>query len=93
MQMRSGLGINWVADSAETDVGFNFTYGGDFLLSEPFIMSIETDLGRISGETLFHGRGTIGVNYRLSEIYTGYDYFQIGDAHVSSMVAGLRFWF
>ena len=29
-QMRMGIGANWLTDPAQTDLGFNFYYGGDF---------------------------------------------------------------
>ncbi len=93
MQMRSGIGFNWLSDSSETDIGFNFTYGGDFLPKDPFILSLESDLGSLGGETLVHGRATLGVNYEHTEIYGGYDYFRIGSQDIGSVVFGLRFWF
>jgi len=93
IQMRSGLGVNWLADSEDTNIGFNFTYGGDFMPKDPFILSLESDLGAIRGEALFHGRATLGVNYEHTEIYGGYDYFRIGSQSIGSVVVGLRFWF
>ena len=93
MQMRSGLGVNWLSDEDETDFGFNFTYGGDFMAKDPFILSLESDVGAINSEFLFHGRATLGVNYKHAEIYGGYDYFRIGGESIGSVVAGLRFWF
>jgi len=47
-QMRVGLGANWLNDATRTDLGFNFTYGGDFLSAET--------LGAVVGDRLGHAR-------------------------------------
>ena len=93
VQMRTGIGMNWLADEIDSEFGFNFTYGGDFFPAEPWIISGEIDWGTLGRSSLFHGRTTLGFNFHDVEIYTGYDYFKVGDADVHSMVSGLRFWF
>jgi hypothetical protein len=93
IQMRAGLGVNWLEDSVGDDFGFNFTYGGDAMPLRPFILSAEIDWGRLGHAALFHGRGTIGVEYRHVELYTGYDYFDVGGTQISGWIAGVRLWF
>ncbi|WP_261344981.1 hypothetical protein [Lignipirellula cremea] len=39
-----------------------------------------------------HLRGTIGLHYHRVEVFTGYDYFRIGDFRSEGIVAGLRIW-
>jgi hypothetical protein len=93
IQMRAGLGANWLADDSDTDWGFNFTYGGDVMPLRPFILSAEIDWGRLGHAELFHGRATVGVEYRHVELYTGFDYFDVGETQIHGWVAGTRLWF
>ncbi len=93
LALRSGIGAAWLSDTDNTNIGFNFTYGGDWFPRRPWVVSSIIDLGRIGHATLFHGRATIGVNYRHWEIYSGFDYYGLGGAHSSSIVTGVGFWY
>lgn len=93
LQMRSGLGVNWMSDDSGADLGFNFTYGGDWFPTDPFVVSAEVDLGKLGRATLFHGRVTAGVQYHRVEFFLGYDYFDVGDAQIDGLVSGARFWY
>jgi hypothetical protein len=90
--MRTGIGLNWLADQSENDLGFNFTYAGDWFPTQPIIISHEIDWGKLGHASLFHGRITAGVNYHRLEVYTGYDYFDVGNTEISGMVGGVRLW-
>lgn len=92
VQMRSGIGVNWLSDHSDRDFGFNFTYGGDWFPRRPWVISTELDVGRLGDASLFHGRVTGGVLWRNTEFFVGYDHLSVGDADIDSMVAGLRFW-
>ncbi len=92
LQMRTGIGLNWMDDPLDTDFGFNFTYAGDWYPTQPLIISHEIDWGKLGQATLFHGRITAGVNYHRLELYTGYDYLDVGQAELSGMVFGMRMW-
>jgi hypothetical protein len=92
VQMRTGLGVNWLADDAGSDLGFNFTYGGDVFPIRPLIFSADLDWGRLGHAGLFHFRATAGAALRSVEIYTGYDYFDVGQAQFDGWIAGVRFW-
>jgi hypothetical protein len=93
LMMRTGLGVNWLSDQYGSDFGFNFTYGGDWFPREPWVMSAEIDWGRLGRAELFHGRGTIGLNFRHWEVFTGYDFYHVGRAELSGLVSGVRFWY
>jgi hypothetical protein len=93
LQMRTGAGANWLADDIRSDWGFNFTYGGDLMPLQPFILSAEIDWGRLGHSELFHGRATVGVEYRHVELYTGFDYFDVGETQIRGWIAGTRLWF
>ena len=80
LTMRTGLGMNWLADSNDSDFGFNFTYSGDWFPVQPWIFSSELDWGRLGNAGLIHVRTTAGVNYHHCEIYGGYDFTRIGSA-------------
>ena len=92
-QLRAGLGVNWLSDRIDTDFGFNFTYTGDWFPRDPWIVSTEIDWGRLGNVELFHGRVTVGVHYHRFELYTGYDYLDVGDAQLDGLVAGIRLWY
>jgi hypothetical protein len=93
VQMRSGVGINWLSDQQHTDVGFNFTYAGDFYLTKPWVISAEFDWGLLGDETLLHTRLTTGLTYRGLEAFVGHDFIDIGKFQSNSLIAGLRVWF
>jgi len=93
LQMRTGAGVNWLADEIGSDFGFNFTYGGDWFPHRPLIVSADLDWGWISKSELFHARTTVGINVRPVELYTGYDYFDATAFRTHTLIAGLRVWF
>lgn len=92
-QMRSGVGVAWLADRVDSEFGFNFTYGGDFYPIKPLVISAELDAGWIGEAWLIHLRTTAGVVYKQTEVYAGYDYLEIGSAQLDGFVAGLKFYF
>jgi hypothetical protein len=92
-QMRTGIGLNWLGDGAGEDIGFNFTYGGDFYPVKPLVLSGELDLGSLNHAFLLHLRGTAGVQLKQVELFTGYDYLQLDSSNVHGVVAGVRLWF
>ena len=91
--MRTGLGVNWLNDDAGTELGFNFTYGGDLFPIKPWVISSELDWGTLGDATLFHFRGTVGVQLNRVTVYTGYDFLDIGRAQTKGLVAGVELWF
>jgi hypothetical protein len=93
LEMRTGVGFNWLDDQVGNDFGFNFTYGGDWYPVRPFIVSSELDWGEIGHSSLFHARVTAGVQWHRAEVYAGYDYLDVGNAQLDTCIAGVRFWF
>ena len=93
LQMRAGLGLNWLSDASDNDFGINFTYGGDWYPVQPLIVSAELDVGRLGRATYFHGRFTTGIQWRRFEVFTGYDYLDVGTVQIQGLVSGLRLWF
>lgn len=92
-EFRTGLGFNWLDDPARTDFGFNFTYGADFFLGKPWVLSSTLDWGSLGEAELFRFRATIGALVRRTEIYTGYEYLDIDSVQMNALVAGVRVWF
>ncbi len=92
VQMRTGIGFNWLSDQSNSDFGFNFTYGGDWFPTKPVIVSHEIDWGKLGHASLFHGRVTVGANYHRFEPYVGYEYFSVGNANFNGLVLGTRLW-
>jgi len=93
VQMRTGLGVNFLNDPIGTDFGFNFTYGGDWFPMQPLVVSGELDAGTLGSSHLYHLRGTIGANWNISEVYLGYDYYDVGRTQIAGLVAGVRLWY
>jgi hypothetical protein len=91
--MRSGLGVAWLADNEEVNLGFNFTYGADIYPIEPLVFTADLDAGWIGEAWMLHLRATAGLVYRQAEVYAGYDYLEIGNAQLNGVVAGLRILF
>jgi hypothetical protein len=92
VQFRSGLGMNWMADG-RADVGFNFTYGADFFPARPWVISANLDWGTLGHAELFRFRTTVGAIVNRFEVYTGYEYFDLGNTQANSLLAGIRLWF
>jgi hypothetical protein len=59
-QFRAGLGMNWLDDPIDTDLGFNFTYGADFFPGRPWILSATLDWGTLGSAELFRFRTSVG---------------------------------
>ena len=93
LQMRTGIGANWLSDEEGSEHGFNFTYQADFMPSKPWVISTELDLGKLGESSLIHGRITTGLQWRRTECYVGYDYYQVGDVPLKGFVGGIRLWF
>lgn len=92
MRWRVGAGVNWLADTAGTDFGFNFTYGGDFFPAEPWVITGTIDWGTLGHATLFHAQATAGAMFRGVETFVGVDALRIDVAHLNTFLVGVRFW-
>lgn len=93
LQFRTGLGINWMADSAAGNVGFNFTHGFDYYPKKPWVISSTVDIGTLGHAGLFHNQTTVGLLFRRCEIFTGFEYYHIGRGELSGWINGLRWRF
>jgi hypothetical protein len=91
--MRMGVGANWLNDSTRTDLGFNFTYGGDFFPRKPWVVSTAIDWGTLGHAGLFRFRTTAGLIINRFESYVGYEYMDIGTTQGNSLIGGVRVWF
>lgn len=92
-EFRTGIGFNWLDDPAQTDFGFNFTYGADFYPGRPWVLSSTLDWGSLGEAELFRFRATVGAIVRRTEVYTGYEYLDIDSVQMNALVAGIRLWF
>lgn len=92
-EMRTGLGANWFHKTPVDEAGFNFTYGGDFYLGNPWIASAEIDWGTLGAATRFHGRATFGADWRGVEALVGFDYESLDSVGLPAWIVGGRVWF
>jgi len=90
-QMRVGLGMNWQRTFVGTENGINFTYGGDFYLSKPQVISADLDWGRLGSAGLFRIRTTYGRQIGRAQVYVGYEYLSIGDFKKNFLITGMSF--
>jgi hypothetical protein len=90
-QMRIGLGMNWQRAVVGTENGINFTYGGDFYLSKPQVLSADLDWGRLGSAGLFRMRTTYGRQIGRAKVYVGYEYLSIGDFKKNFLITGMSF--
>ncbi len=93
LQFRTGLGINWMADRADGDIGFNFTYGFDYYPRRPWVISSSIDWGTLGHASLFHNQTTVGYLFRRCEIFTGFENYRIGRGELSGWISGPRWRF
>lgn len=91
--LRTGIGANWLNDSTRTDLGFNFTYGGDVFPCKPWVLSAVIDWGTLGHAGLFRFRTTAGVILNRFEGYVGYEYLDIGTTQGNFLIGGARIWF
>lgn len=93
MQWRTGVGFNWLDDPLRTDFGFNFTYGMDYFPRRPWVISSTLDWGTLGRSELFRFRTTAGLIVHGVEAYTGYEYLDVDETQIGSLMAGARIWF
>ncbi len=89
----AGVGVRTLSDRSRTDLGVNFTYGGDWFPVRPLVVSTVFDAGTIGSTVFVHARGTVGLMYRQIEFFGGYDFLRIGSTNLEGPLLGLRLWF
>ncbi len=91
MQFYTGLGMNWLNDVGQTDLGVNFTYGFDLFPHKPWIVRAVVDLGRLGETSRVHFRGDVGFIWNRAEIFTGYDIERISNINLQTWTTGIQF--
>lgn len=89
-QFRTGLGANWLTYRGDAESGINFTYGADWFPQDPWVFTGVIDWGRIGDAGLFHARTTAGVSHHGWGLFTGYDFFEIGDQEIHAWINGVE---
>lgn len=92
-QFHAGIGTRFLSDRAQTDWGVNFVYGFDYFPKEPLSIGAQVETGNLGHAWVFRATGRIGLVWKYSEIYTGYDYLHIGSNVLQGPMVGLRIWF
>jgi hypothetical protein len=91
--MRTGLGVNWLSDQFGTDYGINFTYGAEWFIYDPLVVTAGIDWGRVGQSEIFHLRTEVGMTIEQFEPFVGFDHYSIGGVGIQEVVVGLRIWF
>jgi hypothetical protein len=92
-QFRAGLGASFLSDRIGSDFGLNFTYMADWQPVRPLVFAAELDLGWLGEASLVHVRTTGGVTIGVSELFVGYDLYDIGSTQIQGLVAGIQVWY
>jgi len=93
VQLRIGLGMNWLVDEQDQDVGVNFTYNAQLYPVKPAVLTAELDWGTLGHAPLLHLRTTVGAVWHGCELFAGYDYRSIGQADLQGPMLGMRYHF
>ncbi len=93
VEIRFGVGFNYLSDRVQSDFGPNFTAGLDWFPGRPLLFSAEIDVGTLGQANLIHVRTTGGLIKRRFEPYIGFDYVDIESFEMTSLISGLRIWF
>jgi hypothetical protein len=93
VQMRIGLGGQWMVDDAGTDSGLSLSYEADFFWQEPLVVSACLEAGGLGNASTSGWRVTAGAIVSSAEFYAGYDSATIGSVTFRGPVAGCRIWF
>ena len=87
---RLGVGVNWLHDSAGFDMGTNFTAGFDWTMMDFLITTAEVDFGSIGEASLFHGQVTVGMQLGPTELFAGYNKYDLGGVELDGTIFGMR---
>ncbi len=90
---RIGAGLNSFSDSLGTELGINFTLQMDLFPRPPWVISARFDAGTLGSAGMYRGNASLGYMLGRCELFTGYDYRQIGSAELDTLEFGLRIWF
>ena len=89
LQLRAGLGANWIHDRGSTHFGANVTYQLDAYPARPWVLTARLDAGTLRRASTFRARTTGGVLLGPAELFLGYDYFKAGRFRSHGPVVGL----
>lgn len=92
-QFRSGLGARFMNDTRQTDWGVNFVYGFDYFPKPPWTIGMQFEFGTLGNAWVYQATSRVGLVWKFSEIYAGYDYLHIGSQVLQGPMVGLRIWF
>lgn len=82
-----------MADADDFDAGVNFTYNVDVYPVRPWVVKTGIDYGTLGHSNRFHYRGTLGVQLKAVELFSGYDYQRIAGESIHMLITGLTVWF
>lgn len=92
-QSRFGLGARFLSDKVQTDWGFNMVYALDWFPAQPVTIGMQLEAGTLGNAWVFRATGRMGLAWKYSEIYAGYDNMHIGSQVLQGPMVGLRVWF
>lgn len=77
-QYHAGVGVRFLNDRQQTDTGINFVYGFDCFPYQPLSFGMQFEFGTLGNAWVYQATGRVGLVWKFSEVYAGYDYLHVG---------------
>ena len=89
LAFRSGLGVNWLHDSVDTNLGVNWRYAIDWYPSRPWVASTSLDLGTLGKAFAMQGTARVGRQLRHCQCFVGAEMFRFDASFTGLMTTGI----
>ncbi len=80
----SGIGLNWLADSADTDLGFNWLYDAQWCPAEPVVLQAGLEMGSLGDAFTMRTSVRMGMQIGRWQPYIGGETYRF-DGHTTAL--------
>lgn len=71
LAFRSGIGLNWLTDRTDSDLGFNWLYGAEWCPSEPLVLQADLEMGSLGDAFTMRTSVRMGMQFGRWQPYIG----------------------
>ncbi|MBL8799353.1 MAG: hypothetical protein JNM56_36055 [Planctomycetia bacterium] len=96
LQWHVGFGMQVLDRAQDFYLGYALTTALHLRVAEQFDISAQGEVGRVDAAGVRHGRASVGVSSRQLphlDVYSGFDFFEIGSERWRVPIFGMRFKF